>query len=59
MKQSHESFDPNDATEIYRVTQNIENKDGMYVLKEHAKGVDNDGNPVDSTQYVTFTEKTP
>lgn len=58
MKQSHESYDPNDAAEIYRVTQNIENKDGMYVLKEHAKGVDNDGNPVDSTQYVTFTEKT-
>jgi hypothetical protein len=57
MKQSHESFDPNDATEIYRVTQGIENKDGMYVLKEHAKGVDNDGNPVDSIQYVTFTPK--
>ncbi len=58
MKQSDESYDPDKATEIYRVTQNIEQKDGVYVLTEKAKGVDSNGDPVDSTQYVTFTQKT-
>lgn len=57
MKQSDESYDPDKATEIYRVTQKIEQKDGVYVLTERAKGADNNGNPVDSTQYVTFTQK--
>lgn len=57
MKQSHESYDPDKATEIYRVSQTIEQKDGVYMLKEHAKGTDNEGNPVDSVQYVTFTPK--
>lgn len=58
MKQSDESYDPADATEIYRVNQHVEQKDGIYVLTEHAKGTGKDGKPVDSTQYVTFTEKT-
>jgi hypothetical protein len=57
MKHSDESCKPADATEIYRVTQSIEYQDGMYVLTEHAKGTGSDGKPVDSTQYVTFTEK--
>lgn len=57
MKQSDESYDPEDATEIYRVNQHVEQKDGIYVLTEHAKGTGKDGKPVDSTQYVTFTAK--
>ncbi len=57
MKQSDESYDPADATEIYRVNQKIEQKDGIYVLTEVAKGADNNGDPVDLTQYVTFAPK--
>lgn len=57
MKQSDESYDPEDATEIYRVNQHVEQKDGIYVLTEHAKGTGKDRKPVDSTQYVTFTAK--
>jgi hypothetical protein len=57
MKQSDESYNPDDATEIYRINQHIEPYNGIYMLTETVKGTDVNNNPVNTTQYVTFMGK--
>lgn len=55
LKQTSDSFSPEDALLVYEAEQIITYEEGRYVLKEIATGFDSDGNEQTATQYIVYS----